>query len=32
LYRPLAAVVTILLILVALAHKHHLAGIFAQKA
>ena len=29
---PLAAVVTILWILVALAHKHHLAGIFAQKA
>jgi putative oxidoreductase len=29
---PLAAVVTILWILVALAHKHHLAGIFARRA
>jgi hypothetical protein len=29
---PLAAVITILWILVAMAHKHHLAGIFAQKA
>lgn len=29
---PLATLVTILWILVALAHKHHLAGIFAQKA
>ena len=29
---PMAAVVTILWILVALAHKHHLAGIFSQKA
>ncbi len=29
---PTAAVVTILWILVALAHKHHLAGIFSQKA
>lgn len=29
---PMAALITILWILVALAHKHHLAGIFAKKA
>jgi putative oxidoreductase len=29
---PMAALVTLLWILVALAHKHHLAGIFAAKA
>lgn len=29
---PLAAVITILWILVALAHKHHLAGIFSRTA
>jgi hypothetical protein len=29
---PMAAVVTILWILVALAHKHHLAGIFSQNS
>jgi|ERR1700756_4073122 putative oxidoreductase len=29
---PMAALVTILWILVALAHKHHLAGIFARTA
>lgn len=29
---PMATVVTVLWILVALAHKHHLAGIFAEKA
>lgn len=29
---PLATVVTILWIVVAIAHKHHLAGIFAQRA
>ena len=29
---PMAALVTLLWILVAWAHKHHLAGIFAEKA
>ena len=29
---PLATVVTILWVLVAMAHKHHLAGIFSRKA
>jgi putative oxidoreductase len=29
---PMAALVTLLWILVALAHKHHLAGIFAPRA